>query len=199
MFYLFSKLRNRAFKFMRYCDIISVTLSLTVGIMGLVFENWILYDFLAGFICVGSIKIFHFRSLKQAFTSMIILFVGVTILTIILHYLLTLSYNDYVGELSSPLFLQVPDLVDNLYKKCSWLPIIDVVIPGVTLSYLRVHDENKSSKWGGVYTLSGNLTFVLATILWIAVEYFYQFSVPFSLISYPILMLSIFVIAWRRS
>lgn len=130
---------------------------------------------------------------------MLILFTSVTLLAIILHYILPRSYNDYAGELSSPLFLQVPDLVFNLYKKCSWLPTLDVILPGVTLSYLRVHDKNKSSKWGGIYTVSGNLTFVLATIIWIGIEYIYPYSVPFSLVTYPLLMASIFVIAWRRS
>ena len=153
---------------------------------------------MAGFICVGSIKLFHFKSLKEAYTSMIITFLAITVLTIILHFLLTLSYNDYAGELSSPLFLQVPDLVENLFKKCSWLPILDVIIPGVTLSYLRLHDENKSSKCGGIYTVTGNLTFVIATIIWILLEYVYPYSVPFSLVTYPLLMLSIFIVAWRR-
>jgi hypothetical protein len=129
---------------------------------------------------------------------MTVLFMSVTFLTIVLHYMLTMSYNDYAGELSSPLFLQVPDLVFNLFKKCSWLPILDIILPGVTLSYLRVHDENKSSKWGGVYTVIGNLSFVLATIIWIGIEYVYPYSVPFSLIAYPILMFSIFIVAWRR-
>ena len=130
---------------------------------------------------------------------MIIMLINTTVLAIILHFLLPLSYNDYAGELSSPLFFEVPDLVNNLYKKCSWLPIIDVIIPGVMLSYLRVYDENKSSKWGGVYTISGNLIFVIATAVWVGLESVYPFSVPFSLITYPILLLSIFIISWRRN
>jgi hypothetical protein len=73
------------------------------------------------------------------------------------------------------------------------------MIPGVMLSYLRMYDENRSSRWGGVYTLSGNVTFILATIFWIGLEFVYPFSVPFSLITYPILMLTIFVVAWKRS
>lgn len=71
---------------------------------------------------------------------MIIMVVTVAILTIALHFILPLSYNDYMGELSSPFFLQVPDFINNLYKKCSWLSVLDVIIPGVTLSYLRVYD-----------------------------------------------------------
>ena len=90
-------------------------------------------------------------------------------------------------------------MIENLFKKCSWLPTIDIIVPGVMLSYLRVYDENKSSRWGGVYTISGNITFIIATILWIGLEFVYPFSIPFSLIAYPILMLTIFVLAWKRS
>jgi len=91
-------------------------------------------------ICISFIKILHFKSLKQAYKSMTILFASVSILGIVLHYILTQSYNDYAGELSSPLFLQVPDMIENLFKKCSWLPTIDIIVPGVMLSYLRVYD-----------------------------------------------------------
>lgn len=71
---------------------------------------------------------------------MTIMVVTVSTVCVILHFLLPLSYNDYAGELSSPIFFEVPDLVNNLFKKCSWLPVLDVIIPGVTLSYLRVYD-----------------------------------------------------------
>ena len=148
---------------------------------------------------MASIKIFHFKSLKQAFRSMAIVFGSAAVLGGILHFILPQSYNDYAGDLSSPFFLQVPDMIENLFKKCSWLPIIDVIIPGVTLSYLRVYDENKSSKFGGVYTLIGNVSFISATTLWIGIEFIWPWSVPFSFVTYPILMLTIFVVAWRRS
>jgi hypothetical protein len=130
---------------------------------------------------------------------MTIMVVTVTIVGVTLHYILPLSYNDYAGELSSPIFFEVPDMVNNLFKKCSWLPILDVIIPGVTLSFLRVHDENKSSKWGGIYTLSGNITFIASTILWICIELVDPYSFPFSLITFPLLMLVIFIISWRRN
>lgn len=123
----------------------------------------------------------------------------VTGIAIMLHYTLVRSYNDYATELSSPLFLQVPDLIDNLYKQCSWLPVYDVIIPGVALSYLRKYDENKSSKYGGVYTITGNITFILSTGLWMSLELVYPFSVPFSLVTNLCLMLVIFLMAWRRN
>lgn len=61
----------------------------------------------------------------------------------------------------------MPDLIENLYKQCSWLPVYDIIIPGVLLSYLRKYDENNGSKYGGVYTVAGNIAFILATALWV--------------------------------
>ena len=84
------------------------------------------------------------------------------------------SYNNYATELSSPLFLVVPDLVNNLFKKCSWLLLISYVLELCSLF--------------GVYTLCGNITVVIATIVWVAIEYGYPFSVPFSLVTYISLM-----------
>ena len=93
----------------------------------------------------------------------------------------------------------MPDLVNNLYKQCSWLPVVDVIIPGSVLSYLRLYDENRSSRYGGVYTIWGNLTFISSTILWVGIEALYPFSVPFCLVTYSCLMLVVFLFAWRRN
>jgi hypothetical protein len=65
---------------------------------------------------------------------------SVSFIVIFLHYVLPRSYNDYAGEISSPFVLQVPDLINNIYKKCSWLSNTDIVVPGVMLSYLRLYD-----------------------------------------------------------
>lgn len=105
--------------------------------------------------------------MKQAYLSMTISVVFVTVISTISHFVLDRSYNDYASELSSPLFIALPDLVAQLYKKCSWLPVIDVIIPGVFLSFLRTYDENYNTGWGGVYTVIGNMTFIISTMLWI--------------------------------
>ena len=68
-----------------------------LGICGFLFDNWIYNDFMAICICVAFIKILHFNSLKQAYISMTIVFGSVTILSLILHVILTQSYNDYAG------------------------------------------------------------------------------------------------------
>lgn len=137
--------------------------------------------------------------MQQAFYSLAISVSSVTIIAIISHYILGRSYNDYASELSSPLFIEVPDLIDNLFKKCSWLPVVDIIVPGVLLSFLRSYDENFNTGWGGVYTIVGNVSFLLSTTLWIGVEVIYPFSVPFSLITYSMLLGSICLTAFKRN
>ena len=156
-------------------------------------------DILAICICIAAIKLLRFSSLNQAFKSFVISVSTSTIVSIILHYVLPRSYNDYASELSSPLFITLPDLINNLFKKCSWLPVLDVIIPGVLLSYLRRYDENFHTGFGGVYTVIGNLSFILSTALWIILEALYPFSIPFSLVTYSFLFAVIILTSIKRN
>ena len=109
-------------------------------IVGFFADSWIYNNILGVCICVGSIKLFKFRSMRQGTLSLFILAASVSIVGGILHYTLDRSYNDYATELDSAIFLTVPDMIDTLFKKCSWLPIFDVIVPGVFLSLLRKYD-----------------------------------------------------------
>ena len=71
---------------------------------------------------------------------MMIIAFTVMVTTIWTYYSLPRSYNDYATELSSPLFIEIPDLVDNLYKKCSWISVLDLIFPGAILAYLHDYD-----------------------------------------------------------
>ena len=62
--FLFRPMRNPLFKMVRVCDAASITAAVVSTILGFLFESWIFYNFLAGCICVGSIKLFNFQSLK---------------------------------------------------------------------------------------------------------------------------------------
>lgn len=89
-------------------------------------------------------------------------------------------------------------MINNLYKKCSWLSILDIILPGVTLSFLRVHDKQVGSKYGGVYTVFGNISFIVGTIIWVGIEKVFPYSVPFSIITYPFFLGVLFIIAKKR-
>jgi hypothetical protein len=200
VFYLAKTFRYSIYKQLRICECCSLAMTIIVVIVAFFVDNWIYYNFMAVCICVASIKIFHFDSLKQAYISKAIVIAIFSGIAIVVHFIEPdRSYNDFATELSSPLFLVVPDLAKNLFKKCSWLFTVDIIFPGVMLSYLRLYDINRGSLRVGVYTLCGNVTVVLATIVWVALEYGYPFSVPFSLVVYLSIMFVIFVVSWTRN
>lgn len=60
-------------------------------------QNWIYDDVLALAICVGAIKLLRFRNMEQAFISMAVSVVVVSIASLILHFKLQRSYNDYAS------------------------------------------------------------------------------------------------------
>ena len=210
VFFLIPQLKRKLYKVVkvkknswnqsiRLCDFLSGLVALGMFTIGLFNDSWIYNDVLALCICIGSIKLFKFRSMKQGFLSLLILASSVTLLTAILHFVLDRSYNDEATELNSALFLILPDLINSLFKKCSWLPIFDVIVPGVFLSFLRKYDENYNTGWGGVYTTIGNFAFVVGTVLWVILEWLYPFSVPFSLVSYSSLFLSVGLLSLKRN
>lgn len=76
---------------------------------------------------------------------------------------------------------------------------MDVIVPGVFLSFLRTYDENYNTGWGGVYTIIGNLSFISSTMIWVLLEAVFPYSIPFCLITYSSLALAIWVISYKRN
>ena len=100
---------------------------------------------------------------------MLIVLASIIMFTIWSYLKLPRAVNDYASELSSPLFVEVPDLVNNLYKKCSWISIYDMILPGAVLAYLRDYDENYHIGWKGVYTFASIFIFTLSCVAWIVI------------------------------
>lgn len=135
-------------------------------LFGIWSQNWLYYNFLSACSCIGAIKLFRFRTLRNALITMTIVTITMLILLIWSHVLLVRSYNDYTSDLSTPLFIEVPDLVNNLYRKCSWIFILDVVLPGTVLAFLREYDENFHDGWKGVYTYTSIAAYAASMIMW---------------------------------
>lgn len=68
-------------------------------------QNLIFYNTLSFCICIGAIKMFRFRSLKNGVYSMLIIAITVGVFSVWSYYKLPRSYNDYASEMSSPLFI----------------------------------------------------------------------------------------------
>lgn len=74
-------------------SLISTIVAVTVAYF---VDNWIYSNFIAICICVASIKIFHYASLKEAYISKFILIIVFSSISTAIHYLQPeRSYNDY--------------------------------------------------------------------------------------------------------
>lgn len=179
--------------------VISVIISFALFVVGLYSNNWLYYNFLCCCISVGAIKMFRFRSLRNATFTLLIVVLTILLLTIWSSYVLTRSMNDYASELSSPLVLEVPDLVNNLYKKCSWLSVFDLVLPGAILAYLRDYDENYHPGWRGVYTTISIVSYGASCFCWVIIEALIEFNIPFCIVCYPLFIGSIIISSLQRN
>lgn len=67
-----------------------------------------------------------------------------TVAAVVYHYASPdQSYNDVFGrDIVSPILMQFPSLTESLYKKCSWVPVTEIIFPGITISYLRRYQSN---------------------------------------------------------
>ena len=201
IFFLFDRLKKKVYKFVRLCDILSVTVSLILVLLiasvPRLRENFLLNDILSIIISVGAIKLFKFLNLWNAIICCCVVFVEENALAVVMHYFYNhMSYNDiFGGTISSPLLMQVPILSYSLYQKCSWLPVSEIILPGITIAYLRRYDDSRDSK---LYLIIGNTLFVFSTFLWILIQSLTVHSLPFALITYPFLFVPIMVMAYKR-
>ena len=87
IFYLFKIMRISLYSYFRICQALSIFLSLLVVIAAFFVDNWIFDNIMAICICVASIKILQFNSLKETFISKLIVIVVFTSVTAALHYI----------------------------------------------------------------------------------------------------------------
>ena len=168
--------------------------------LGLMSTSWVYYNILSICICIGAIKVLRFPSLKTATYSLSLIMALILLMTFWSVLALPRSMNDYASELSSPLVLEVPDLNNNLYKKCSWLSVFDIVLPGAILAYLRDYDENyQVGCMKGVYTVTGIGAYGASCLCWVLIEALVEYNTPFCMIAYPVFMGSILLVAAQRN
>ncbi len=60
------------------------------------------------------------------------------VVALIIHYVVKQSYNSILlNDFNNPMFLQLPTITKNLNQQCAWIPVTEVIFPGMVLSYLR--------------------------------------------------------------
>lgn len=153
---------RRLFKSFRVCDLVAALLSgLVVVLYYFSRRAWYLNDLIALCIMGVSVKIFKIKSMKYFYTSLsprnaVILLLPCAILdtvsAIISLYLEEESYDILVlRHFNYPLVLEIP-LFQLIYnKKCSWVSIINIVLPGLVIGYNLRFDSSKNT---AIYTVT---------------------------------------------
>jgi hypothetical protein len=117
---------------------------------------------------VALMKLLKIQSLSLGIFMLLSLLAIEATVGIFVHYMVKISYNNYVINLfQNPIILVMPSITPELYRQCAWLPISAVLFPGLLLSYLRRFDKSRGTF---VYFLIGLISFYLGSILWMIID-----------------------------
>jgi hypothetical protein len=101
-------------------------------------KNWILNDIIAVCICISFIKLFKFVNLKMALVYAVVIITIEIIIALCIHYIIGESYNILIfNNFNNPLEIQLPTITKVIDTRCSWIPVTEVIFPGIFLSYTR--------------------------------------------------------------
>jgi hypothetical protein len=87
---------------------------------------------------------------------------------LIVHYIIKASYNNLAIQMfESPLVVTFPSITPEFYRKCTWIPLTNILFPGLFISYLRRFDKSRGTF---LYLLIGYGSFYFGSILWILID-----------------------------
>lgn len=100
--------------------------------------NWISSDIIGVCTIIAFIKCFKFTSMQMATLMLSTILALEVIIALIIYFVLHQSYNNLLlNQFNNPMFLQIPTINQELDQRCAWIPVTEVIFPGIFLSYLR--------------------------------------------------------------
>lgn len=191
-------LKNKVLWKIRYLDIVSFLVgALTILLYWITDGVWLLNDALAVSIIIAGIKILKLRSLKIGILMLLSFLLFEVVAGLIIHYVVGVSYNNLVIQLfQSPLVIVFPSITHQFYRKCAWLPVTNLIFPGLFISYLRRFDKARGTL---IYLLVGYVSFYVGSVAWIFVDMLTVHSLPVAILSDPIIIFCVCLIANRRN
>lgn len=158
---------------------------------------WIINDILAVCTIIAGIKIFKIRNLKNGIFMLYSLLIIEIIAGLIVHYIIKASYNNLVIQMfESPLVVAFPSITPGFYRRCAWIPLTNILFPGLFISYLRRFDKSRGTF---LYLLIGYGSFYFGSILWMIIDMNTHHSLPMAIVSDPITTIIICIFAIRRN
>ena len=170
-----------------------------LGILFFIYKRYI--SNIISILIMGSLmKIFMFKNMKNA-----TLFLFICCLTDIInalgrHYTRDMSY-DYIiiSYLNSSFLFEAISFNSKLYKKCSWMPLMDFVLIGLFISYMiRVDKSDFRGRKSYVYVVISYLSLVISSTIWIVTTTFTTHTFPYSIFSYTFMIAFTYSLAYKR-
>ena len=150
---------------------------------------------------MGSLmKIFKFKNMKNATLFLFVCCLTDIINALASHFTRDISYdNIIISYLNSPLLLEAISFNSKLYKKCSWMPLMDFVFIGLFISYMiRVDKSDIRSRNSYVFVFISYLSLVIGSTIWIILTTFNTHAMPYSIFSYTLMVAFTYTLAYKR-
>lgn len=161
--------RRKIYKKLRIIDVISHSVGLSfIPLYWLSNGQWVINDIMAICSIIALMKLLKIQSLSVGIFMLLSLLVIEATVGIFVHYVIKISYNNYIINLfQNPIIMVMPTITHELYRRCAWLPISAVLFPGLFLSYLRRFDRTRGTF---LYFLIGLVSFYLGSMLWMIID-----------------------------
>jgi hypothetical protein len=159
-------------------------------------ENWILNNLIAVALALITIRLVKFTNFKLILIMFSLRFFYDLIWS---HY-----YSQYFSEnfrLSNnsqnhlPIKFLCPEFAPTPFNSCNFLPIADIIMPGILCTYAKIFDESKGIN---LYFMVANASLIAGLFLNLFVYYSYKLPLPSFLFSGPLMILTIIVFAHNK-
>lgn len=192
------KLNEARFGPVRLLDLVSFMVGVAVtGLYWVTGGMWIVNDVLAVCTIIASIKILKIRTLNDGMFMLYSLLVIELVMGLFIHYVIKKSYNNLVIQLfESPLVVAFPSITPELYRRCAWIPVTNILFPGLFISYLRRFDKSRGTF---LYLIIGYVSFYFGSLIWMIIDMSTKHALPLAIISDPILTIAVVMFAHKRN
>ena len=170
-----------------------------LGILFFIYKRYI--SNIISILIMGSLmKIFMFKNMKNATLFLFICCLTDIINALLSHYTRNMSYdNIIISYLNSPFLFEAISFNSKLYKKCSWMPLMDFVLIGLFISYMiRVDKSDFRGRKSYVYVVISYLSLVISSTIWIVTTTFTTHTFPYSIFSYTFMVAFTYLLAYKR-
>jgi hypothetical protein len=158
-------------------------------------HNWLINNIISIAISIVFIRIFKFTSFKFI---LIIYVLAIAYECVWIKYYSTYSSeNSKLTNVASglPIKILCPELTSSPFNACNSLPIADIILPGILLTYSKKYDD---VKYGSILFNVGVFSLGTGLIINLVVYYYISLPTPSFFYTGPIMLLLTLLVAYKK-